>query len=122
MMGQRRYRPDTSSKTAEERPAARRGIQPCSTSSAIRLQQEAWKPCAEGVWKDWDAAVPLTSGIFPTDNTGPSVCVSRLANGSPRTGCRGRALALGSFRMLSPKSAHGLLATPGSWVKSENAP
>jgi hypothetical protein len=68
------------------------------------------------------AAVPLTSGISSHRRTNPSVWVSRPANGSPRTGCRGRALALGSFRMLSPKSAHGLLATPGSWVKSENAP
>jgi hypothetical protein len=60
--------------------------------------------------------------FLPTDSTNPSVWVPRLANGSPRTGCRGCALALGSFRMLSPKSAHGLLATPGSWVRSENAP
>lgn len=60
--------------------------------------------------------------FLPTDNTNPLVWVPRLANVSPRTGCRGCALALGSFRMLSPKSAHGLLATPESWVSSKNAP
>jgi hypothetical protein len=69
-------------------------------------------------------AVLLFAWCVPllTDNTNTSVWVPRLANGSPRTGCRGCALALGSFLMLSPKSAHGLLVTPESWVSSKNAP
>jgi hypothetical protein len=60
--------------------------------------------------------------FLTTHNTNLSVWVPRLANGSPLTGCRGCALALGSFRMLSPKSAHGQLATPESWVSSKNTP